>query len=543
MKKENPSTYPHYQDSASSSSATRSFSTVSNSLFSSQKRGLKLFTTRRKPKVVSRVGRRKQGCLEAFALPLGMSFAAIVDKVLERKGAVEDKLLVDHLSQICASAIRESLVNVFGDKFDSFVENFEKSFRSTLMTLQSINKSTKVTGRRNRKLQRGEYSTDGATMSSFNILDNSANDFVTEECCSETLPQTSTRDEQVTTYEDRHDNCMIDLRNQQLILHDRQIMQQLPFVSPSRSSDAFDSSKYMAISSILKKSVMEQARSNDLKTFKMGLEMRKIQQKERELTLSSDSNFLERCKLSLGFSKTSFKFEMFKTRVEDIRYAELLKRCIDCLVSGVFVMFASVAYGVFIFSYQRITEVTEACTSIEESKSWWMPKAMTSFNFGMQILKCQFQVLTRMFAGGFMICTIAYMLSRRSVTSGQTMPVTMLILLLGVLCGISGKLCIDTLGGDGSCWLLFWWTFCSTHIFSNIWTSTLFVILNGPVTVSEEIKNDPLVPYWCRRWLFYTTAVLFLPLLCGLLPFASLSEWRDHFSSLIMNQLISGTDD
>lgn len=234
------------------------------------------------------------------------------------------------------------------------------------MTLQSINKSVKVSGRRNRKFQRGEYSTDGATMSSFNRLDNSANYSVTEECRSETLSQTSSRDEQVANHEDRHNNFMIDLRNPQLILHDRQIIQQLPFPSPSCSSgDAFDSSNYGTILSTFEKSVMEQARSNDLKTFKMGLTMRKIQQKERELSLSSELNFLERWKLSLGISKTSFKFKKFRTQLEDTRHVELLKRCIDCLVSGLIVMLASLAYGVYTFSHQRIIEVVAACTFIE----------------------------------------------------------------------------------------------------------------------------------------------------------------------------------
>lgn len=414
------------------------------------------------------------------------------------------------------------------------------------MTLQSINKSVKVSGRRNRKFQRGDsYSTDGATMPSFNRLDNSANDFITEECPSETLSQTSSQDEQVSNHEDRHNNIMIDLRNPQLILHDRQIIQQFPFASPSYSSGAFDSSNCGTVLSTFEKSVMEQARSNDLKTFKMGLTMRKIQQKERELALSSDSNFLERWKLSLGFSKTSFKFEKFRTQLEDTRYVELLRRCIDCLVSGLLVMLASMAYGVYTFSHQRIIEFTAACSSIEgSSKSWWMPKAMSSFNSGLQVLKCQFLVLTRMLAGGFMIVAIAYFLSKRSVPSSQTMPVTLLVIFLGVMCGISGKLCIDTLGGDGGCWLILWWTFCSIHIFSNIWTSTLFVILNGPITVSEKItkNDDPLVPYWCRRVLFYTTIALFLPLLCGLLPLASFSEWKDHFSSLIINQSISADD-
>lgn len=232
------------------------------------------------------------------------------------------------------------------------------------MTLQSINKSVKVNGRRsNRKFQRGEYFTNaGATMSSssFNRVDNSANVFVTEECRSETLSPTSSPDEQASVHEDT-----IDSRNSQLILHDRQMIQQLPFAPLSCSAGAFDASNYGALLTTFEKSVVEQTRSNDLKTFKMGLTMRKMQQKERELALSSDSNFLERWKLSLGFSKTSFKFEKFRIQIEDTRYIELLKRCIDCLVSGLFVMLAALAYGVYTFSRQRIFEVTAACELME----------------------------------------------------------------------------------------------------------------------------------------------------------------------------------
>lgn len=162
---------------------------------------------------------------------------------------------------------------------------------------------------------------------------------------------------------------------------------------------------------------------------------------------------------------------------------------------------------------------------------------MASFNLGLQILKCQFQVLTRMLAGGFMVLAIAYLLLQRSTASNQAMPVTFIVLLLAVACGFAGKLCIDTLGGSGNRWLLHWEILCSLHLFSNLWISVLFRILHGPL-VSKGKKSYPCIPYWIRRCLFYGATCLFLPLLCGFLPFAGLGEWKDHFSSLVLDDFI-----
>lgn len=173
----------------------------------------------------------------------------------------------------------------------------------------------------------------------------------------------------------------------------------------------------------------------------------------------------------------------------------------------------------------------------QDSKSWWIPKPMTSISSGLQILRCQVQVVTRMLFGVLMILSITYLLLQRSTTSKQAMPVTFILLLLGVACGFAGKFCIDTLGGSGYHWLFYWETLCLLHFFSNICTPALFIILNGPITVTERSKSSRIFPFWIRRFLFYATVLLFLPLLCGFMPFAGPSEWRDHFSLLILDRL------
>lgn len=154
---------------------------------------------------------------------------------------------------------------------------------------------------------------------------------------------------------------------------------------------------------------------------------------------------------------------------------------------------------------------------------------MASFNSGFQLLKCQIQVFSRMLFAAIMIGAIAFLLIKRSATSHQTMPLTFILLLLGVVCGYAGKFCIDTLGGSGNHWLMYWEALCLIHFFSNTCHSSLFIILNGPITVTDRVVEQKTVfPYWIRRLLFYA-GLLILPLLCGFMPFAGPREWFNHF--------------
>lgn len=187
------------------------------------------------------------------------------------------------------------------------------------------------------------------------------------------------------------------------------------------------------------------------------------------------------------------------------------------------------------FFFLFISEININIYSLfQESKSWWMPSSMSTFTSGLQILRCQIQVLSRMLFGIILIGAITFLLIQRSSTTHQTMPITFILLLLGVVCGYAGKFCIDTLGGRGNHWLIYWEAICLLHFFSNMFHSTLFVALNGPVTAVERLKERTMFPYWARRVIFYSL-LLSLPLLCGLMPFASFWEWIDHFSSLVVD--------
>ncbi|PHT31961.1 hypothetical protein CQW23_28298 [Capsicum baccatum] len=523
------------KDSFDPSYSSASSSSCSSFLPSTQ-RGIRFSNVRRNPRVIIGPCRQKSDNVEALALPLGMSIAAVLAQVLERKDAAGENISVDHLSEICTLAVRESLANVFGDQFESFVRNFEKSFHSTLMTLRLISESSKNSGVQQHHCAAMTSVSERSVPFISNGVENVACDPDFSECQSESFQQ-NISDNELSNQEERSEGTCLESIGRQLTLYDRQVRQQLASASSSMISSNTEISQ--SVHRTLERSLTEQARSNDLKAFEIGLTMRKLQLKERELALRSDANFLERFKLSFGLSKASFKTEKFKNQVEDSKHAELLKTCTDCLVAGLVIMLACLGYGTYVFSHKRITEAAASCSPAMEHKSWWMPKSMASINSGLQLLRCQVQVLSRMLFGAFMILAIAYLLLQRSATSNPTMPVTFILLLLGVGCGFAGKFCIDTLGGSGYRWLIYWESLCLLHFFSNVCISALFLILNGPVIVSEKNTRDRTFPYWMRRSMFYTTTLLFLPLLCGLMPFAGPGEWKDHFSSLVLDAFIT----
>lgn len=126
-----------------------------------------------------------------------------------------------------------------------------------------------------------------------------------------------------------------------------------------------------------------------------------------------------------------------------------------------------------------------------------------------------------------MLLLIAWLIFQRSAMTGPNMPITFNVMLLGVLCGSVGRFCVDTLGGDGNIWLIFWEALCSIHLLGNIWPSLLHRILYGPISVTHRAKAVGL-PYWSRRYIFFVLIALILPCLAGLLPFASLSDWKEH---------------
>lgn len=147
---------------------------------------------------------------------------------------------------------------------------------------------------------------------------------------------------------------------------------------------------------------------------------------------------------------------------------------------------------------------------------------------------CEVTVASRMFLGLGIISVVAASLLRKSVTSNsQAMPATILIVVLGGICGFAGKFAVESMGGSGYHWLLLWEIFCLVHTAATCFTSTLYRILNGvPRSATGKSHRQPyfMRPWWRRFW-FHCIVVLVLPILAGLLPFAHFREIVEVLSS------------
>ncbi|CAM8915786.1 unnamed protein product [Rhodiola kirilowii] len=486
---------------------------------------------RLKPRIGMDSNSRQRIEIDALGLPLGMSIAAVFAQVLDKKEEIVEAAYIDNLSEMCTSALKEALDNVFGDECESFVGNFEKSFRSTLKTVRLVNKSSMTKGRYYQSRQKMIGTSRMTEAEPIPDADSSITRKSTYRGKDNTSEITLSSDDESNDY--RHlprnfNNLELDFR--------RETRHDLVCTSLIRTSSAIDSSMVRTFN----KSVAEQTRANDLKAYELSLQMENLKLKEMKLALDSESNFLDRLKLSMGFSRASFKAEKFKTELEETRHAELLRNCIDILVGSLFITSGSLIYGAYVHSYNRIIEATASCTPSETSKSWWVPKPVDAFSSGFQMISCQVQVLTRMIFGILMIVTVAYLFLQRSAAPGHSMPITFILLMLGGACGFFGKFCVDTLGGDGYIWLLFWETMCSIHFMANCFTSSLFTLLYGPINFNLSIKNSASWYYFfSRRVIFYAITLFILPFTCGLVPFATTDEWKDHFSALVTNAFIS----
>ncbi|XP_048140693.1 protein CPR-5 [Rhodamnia argentea] len=331
-------------DAASSSSA--------RPLRRPAERGPRAPCRRRGPRVM--LGTAQSAGLEAIALSLGVSFAAVVAQVLEREYTTREKMSVDHLSQICTSAVRESLSNEFGNKFARLASIFEMSFGIALRTLRLIGESSSQ--EEVYQLDQQDVTVTTSNMSPRESMDGGSCSSSLKECRTEQVLCHSNGPNHLNMLEGAQQHFQGDSMNCQISRQREE--NQLACISRSRSGPLIS----QPIRSTFEKSVLEQTRSNDLKELELGLAVKKMTLKEAQLSLTYDANHLERSKLAMGISKASFKAEKFKNELEDARHSELLKKCIDCLVAGLIIMSLSLLYGAYVFSYQRVAEATESCS-------------------------------------------------------------------------------------------------------------------------------------------------------------------------------------
>lgn len=199
-------------------------------------------------------------------------------------------------------------------------------------------------------------------------------------------------------------------------------------------------------------------------------------------------------------------------------------------------MLCALFFGAWKYSHERLVDIVSTCqpTLYEPSNSYvpgfnTVVNSLNHMSSRLHMFVCEVTVASRMLLGLGIISFVAAALLRKSVASNsQAMPATILIVVLGGICGFAGKLAVDSLGGSGYHWLLMWEAFCLVHTLGTCFTSTLYRILNGtPESVTGKWqwqRQTYFMKPWLRRFWFHVTMVLVLPILTGLIPFAHLRE-------------------
>ncbi|KAJ3695936.1 hypothetical protein LUZ60_001313 [Juncus effusus] len=474
-------------------------SSSSSASLSSRRAGRGRVRKRVRPRVLwaTRGGKESRQWGDAdLGLPLGMSFAAVLAQFLNRTNSQGERQSLEQFTKMCTSAVKESVTNIYGDKYNYFMTNFEKSFGSTIKTLHSISNTSSQPTQPNTSYTQSDSGNSVISPKS------KGKEKILNDPLPAVIPSTS---------------------NTQLILHNN-FQNELSNIS--NYSNNHNMNNYML--NTLERSVTEQVRSNNLKEFEMGLIMKKLELKQTQIQLNSHSNMMERVKIKLGMAKAVFREEKLKNQMRDARFSDLIKRFIDLLITGLVIMSCCFGYGTYVFSYQRIKEVTESCSAVpKDSNSWWVPKHVSNFNSSWLFFRCHVIALSRLIFSVLIILIISYLITQKSSISGRNMPITFNITLLMVFCGFTGKWCVDSLGADGIRWLVFWEILCGIHFLGNVFPGFVHGILYGHVEVLE--RRDLRMKYRIRRWVLYGILLVVLPVLAGLLPFAGFDGWVEHF--------------
>ncbi|KAH7278566.1 hypothetical protein KP509_38G046900 [Ceratopteris richardii] len=293
--------------------------------------------------------------------------------------------------------------------------------------------------------------------------------------------------------------------------------------------------------------VKAQEQRNQFQFVKLQHLLKQQTLEEEKIQLASAANGLMRENIDLNRHKVSFKENIALEQQAKAAHVSFCSMCADELAAGLCIMLTTLVYSVRMYSFSLLNDLVSMCqSSIKEPRRSigfhmdWFYNSLDSLAGKLQAIVCHFTVTGRILIGSILVGVVAQSLIRRSImNSSQAMPATILIVVLGGICGFVGKISIDSLGGSGITWWLIWGTFCFLHALTNCFTPSIYRFLHGSHTGRKSRFG---LPFWMRRLAFHSLIVLFLPLLAGLLPFGNFSHVTyDLFSTLIESASYAST--
>ncbi|CAN5966524.1 unnamed protein product [Sphagnum jensenii] len=468
--------------------------------------------------------------------PLGNAIATVMAEVLEHERAGQDRLFAaDELAKLLEAAMVESLSPIMGSECSSFVDQFKQAFQSTYRLIGTVKVASAK--RLVHSGPQGKQSTRSHKCLQDGFPSRTVLGRVAEGVINGNLEPKYAQDSESTTSDAGIETDDCDLQSD--------LAEQFERMTFSSDNPKVEVGRNLQQEFLhwYKKSLAEKQQSNYLKTLKLAYQFKRLNLDEEHLHLRSESNLLMRENVSLSREKAEFREMEIQDRKLAVAYDLLSRTCADELVAGLFVMLCALLYGGWNYSYARLVDVISHCQpAVFEPSHSMIPgfnrifDSLNSMSAQMQMLFCNLTVAARMFLGLGIISMVAATLLRKSVTSSsQAMPATILLIILGGLCGAAGKFAVDSMGGSGYHWLLVWESLCVIHASSTCFTPYLYWLLNGaPQHTLDKQRQYYLLNPWVRRLLFHGCLGLVLPAMAGLLPFAPFREvLRTIFSTCL----------
>ncbi|CAN7052182.1 hypothetical protein IGI04_027550 [Brassica rapa subsp. trilocularis] len=182
-------------------------------------------------------------------------------------------------------------------------------------------------------------------------------------------------------------------------------------------------------------------------------------------------------------------------------------------------------------------------SSVINALAWmlYVSRAFTRTCMKENMLMCRQPFWLQIYFAILVILVVTYLIIHRSPgTKHSTRAPYSLLLLGGIFYGLLDMYLGDALDSIGKLWLFLWATVCLLRYVADTITLAMFGLVYGPRYVTQETKTRTMVPYWERASSLLVAILLFIPLINGFLPFATVGElgdqfgewWTSHFSIL-----------
>jgi len=231
------------------------------------------------------------------------------------------------------------------------------------------------------------------------------------------------------------------------------------------------------------------------------------------LSVQRDANTIAKGNLHLSGSKLTLRKKQDKRQITEEGVEQFRKTFADDLFTGLSLMVLSLVLAGWHLG--RLADVSYGCEDLPALSP--LSKLVLEMVPGMAELRwgiCMTFTMGQVTFSFLVLLFLSYWLLRRGTVSRyQSTPVTILVVLLGIVGGGVGKFVVDGVGGDGLVWMLLWELFLVCHVLAVKRADVLYHLLG------LHRRKLRFLPQWAYKFLVHGALAVVLPVITSIAPF------------------------